>query len=78
VYVASDALLYRPYGTFDFSHVIIGGGRVEGNWKDIVADTFKFTVGVDVRDLKTPRAVKVQDGIGLQKGGTFGSIGDGS
>jgi hypothetical protein len=63
VYVASDALLHRPYGSFNLSHVIISGSCVDLNWKDIVTDALKFTVSVDVRDVKTPRAVKVQDGV---------------
>jgi hypothetical protein len=43
--------------------MIISGGCVEVNWKDIVTDALKFTVSVDVRDVKTSRAVKVQDGV---------------
>jgi hypothetical protein len=43
--------------------MIISGSCVEVNWKYIVTDALKFTVSVDVRDVKTSRAVKVQDGV---------------
>jgi hypothetical protein len=74
VYRGTVTLLYSAYGPLDFSNVRIGGRYVEMYREDVLSDTFKFQVRMNVGDDETTGTIKSKNVVNVFYDSCFGTV----
>jgi hypothetical protein len=72
----TDSLLEGAYGTLNLTNVTVRGNHMHVDREDVLTDTFKFVVGMNVMNREAASMIQTYDRFGFAEDGGLGLIGD--